>query len=44
MDGRYGPSTRQAVKAFQTAAGIVADGIAGPVTEAVIKLRLNTLR
>lgn len=44
VDGRYGPSTRQAVKAFQTAVGIVADGIAGPVTEAAIKLRLNRLR
>jgi len=44
VDGRYGPNTRQAVKAFQIAAGITADGIAGPVTEAAIKLRLNILR
>jgi putative chitinase len=44
LDGRYGPNTRQAVKAFQIAAGLNADGIAGPVTEAAIKLRLNTLR
>jgi putative chitinase len=44
VDGRYGPNTRQAVRAFQIAAGIPADGISGPVTEAAIKLRLNTLR
>ncbi|WP_372720550.1 peptidoglycan-binding protein [Immundisolibacter sp.] len=43
-DGRYGAATRQAVKAFQTAVGIVADGVAGPVTQAAIKLRLATLR
>jgi putative chitinase len=43
-DGRYGPATRRAVKAFQTAVGIVADGIAGPVTEAAIKVKLNTIR
>lgn len=44
VDGRYGPNTRQAVKVFQLAAGLTADGIAGPVTEAAIKLRLNILR
>jgi putative chitinase len=44
VDGRYGPATRQAVKDFQIVAGIVADGIAGPVTEAEIKLRLDTIR
>lgn len=44
VDGRYGPLTRQAVKAFQLAAGITVDGVAGPVTEAAIKLRLDTLR
>lgn len=44
VDGRYGPATRQAVKAFQAAAGITADGIAGPVTEAALKLRLATIR
>ena len=31
-DARYGLATRRAVKAFQ-AAGIAADGIAGPVTD-----------
>jgi len=44
VDGRYGPGTKQAVKDFQLAIGIVADGIAGPVTEAAIKLRLDTIR
>lgn len=44
VDGRYGPMTRRAVLAFQIAAGITADGIAGPVTEATIKLRLSILR
>lgn len=44
VDGRYGPATRQAVQAFQAIAGIVDDGIAGPVTEAAIKLRLATIR
>lgn len=44
VDGRYGPGTKQAVRAFQAAAGIKVDGIAGPVTQAAIKLRLDTLR
>jgi putative chitinase len=44
VDGRYGQATRRAVKEFQAAAGIVADGIAGPVTEAAIKLKLKTIR
>lgn len=44
VDVRLGPATQQAVKNFQIAAGIVADGIAGPVTEAAIKLRLNAIR
>jgi len=44
IDGRYGPATRQAVKDFQVAAGVVADGIAGPITEAAIKLSLDTIR
>ncbi len=44
VDGRHGPATRKAVKAFQVAAGIVADGIPGPVTEAAIRLRLDTTR
>lgn len=44
VDGRYGPATRQAVKDFQKAVGIPVDGIAGPVTEAAINLRLDTIR
>lgn len=44
VDGRYGPNTKQAVREFQAAAGIKVDGIAGPVTEAAIKLRLDTIR
>jgi putative chitinase len=43
-DGRYGPRTRDAVKEFQVAAGIVADGIAGPVTKATIKLMLDQIK
>ena len=44
VDGRYGPAPRRAVKECQAAVGIVADGIAGPVTEARIKLSHNTIR
>ena len=44
VDGRTGPRTRMAIRAFQAAAGIGADGIAGPITEAAIELRLSTLR
>jgi peptidoglycan hydrolase-like protein with peptidoglycan-binding domain len=32
VDGRYGPLTTQAVKRFQQAHGLVADGIVGPQT------------
>jgi putative chitinase len=44
VDGRLGPATRRAVKAFQVAAGLTADGIAGPVTESAMRLRLETIR
>ena len=36
VDGRYGPRTEQAVRRFQTATGLIVDGIAGPVTQAAI--------
>jgi putative chitinase len=44
VDGRYGPATRNAVKDFQASVGIVADGIAGPVTRATIRLMLDQIR
>lgn len=44
VDSRFGPATRRAVKAFQALAGIGADGIAGPVTMAASKLRLDRIR
>ena len=36
IDGRYGPRTEQAVTRFQAARGLLADGIAGPVTLAAL--------
>jgi peptidoglycan hydrolase-like protein with peptidoglycan-binding domain len=36
VDGSYGPLTTQAVKDFQTANGLLADGIVGPKTQAII--------
>ena len=44
VDGDYGPETRQVVTSFQMQVGIVADGIAGPQTEARLIRELHDLR
>jgi hypothetical protein len=41
IDGSYGPSTESAVKRFQQAQGLVADGIAGTKTIAALKAALS---
>jgi peptidoglycan hydrolase-like protein with peptidoglycan-binding domain len=35
-DGAFGPGTERALKAWQTANGLTADGIAGPATLGVL--------
>lgn len=44
VDGDYGAATRKAVKAFQEINKLEADGIAGPVTREMIRLRLAAVR
>lgn len=44
VDGRYGPGTTAAVRAFQKLARLKVDGIAGEVTRAAIRLRLDVVR
>lgn len=41
IDGRKGPKTVAAIMAFQRSVGIPADGVAGPVTRAAIKAKLD---
>ncbi|MBO9419171.1 peptidoglycan-binding protein [Labrenzia sp. R4_2] len=40
-DGAFGPKTRAVVQAFQTRAGLTADGIVGPVTARALRLALK---
>jgi peptidoglycan hydrolase-like protein with peptidoglycan-binding domain len=42
VTGFYGPLTRAAVKAFQQAAGLTADGVWGPKTKAAVTAALGT--
>ena len=41
VDGLYGAATEAAVLAYQRSAGLLADGIAGPRTQAALGLRDN---
>ncbi len=44
IDGKNGPKTKEAVKQFQAAMGLAADGIAGPKTWAALKSGIITPR
>lgn len=41
VDGRKGPKTEEAIKAFQRANGLAPDGIAGAVTREMLKARVS---
>ncbi|HEY6561830.1 MAG TPA: peptidoglycan-binding domain-containing protein [Polyangiaceae bacterium] len=42
IDGKNGPNTQKAVRAFQTDAAIKIDGIAGPETKGALRASLDT--
>jgi peptidoglycan hydrolase-like protein with peptidoglycan-binding domain len=42
VDGQLGPMSVAAIKAFQTAHGLTADGIAGPQTKTAIYIAIHT--
>ncbi len=41
IDGKMGPNTEKAIKAFQKAAGVSVDGIVGPNTAAALAKTLG---
>src|ERR671935_378965 len=43
IDGRFGPLTASAVRAFQQRQGLAVDGIVGPITEAALRRQPTTL-
>ncbi|MBR1709617.1 MAG: peptidoglycan-binding protein [Clostridia bacterium] len=42
IDGIFGDKTKAAVKAFQAAAGVVVDGIVGPITRGALAAALDS--
>lgn len=40
-DGKMGPNTETAIKAFQKSVGVAADGIVGPLTAPVLAQKLG---